>query len=78
MSPKGAEFNNSSISSFSASSATYSVLSVDVESKMSSSRVLLVSAVLVGLVTLSSCRSLGELSEQKTYSSAPSCNNNLL
>ncbi|XP_066325329.1 protodermal factor 1-like [Miscanthus floridulus] len=39
---------------------------------MSSSRVLLVSAVLVGLVTLSSCRSLGELSEQKTYSSAPS------
>ncbi|XP_066325246.1 protodermal factor 1-like [Miscanthus floridulus] len=38
---------------------------------MSSSRVLLVSAVLVGLVTLSSCRSLGELSEQKTYSSAP-------
>nr|CAB3446198.1 unnamed protein product [Digitaria exilis] len=36
-------------------------------------KVLLVSAVLVGLVTLSSCRSLGELSEQKTYSSTPSC-----
>ncbi|XP_062218666.1 protodermal factor 1-like [Phragmites australis] len=36
-----------------------------------SSKVLLVSAVLVGLVTLSSCRSLGELSEQKTYSSGP-------
>ncbi|TVU33163.1 hypothetical protein EJB05_24949 [Eragrostis curvula] len=36
-----------------------------------SSKVLLVSAVLVGLVALSSCRSLGELSEQKTYSSAP-------
>lgn len=46
-------------------------MSVDVESKMAS-KVLLVSAVLVGLVTLSSCRSLGELSEQKTYSSAPS------
>uniref|UniRef100_A0A0A8XYX5 Uncharacterized protein n=1 Tax=Arundo donax TaxID=35708 RepID=A0A0A8XYX5_ARUDO len=38
-----------------------------------SSKVLLVSAVLVGLVTLSSCRSLGELSEQRTYSSAPHC-----
>ncbi|KAF8642520.1 hypothetical protein HU200_067195 [Digitaria exilis] len=35
-------------------------------------KVLLVSAVLVGVVTLSSCRSLGELSEQKTYSSTPS------
>ncbi|TVU33393.1 hypothetical protein EJB05_25208, partial [Eragrostis curvula] len=37
-----------------------------------SSKVLLVSAVLVGLVAVSSCRSLpGDLSEQKTYSSAP-------
>ncbi|PVH65884.1 hypothetical protein PAHAL_1G097600 [Panicum hallii] len=35
-------------------------------------KVILVSAVLVGLVSLSSCRSLAELSEQKTYSSAPS------
>ncbi|GJN19390.1 hypothetical protein PR202_gb06665 [Eleusine coracana subsp. coracana] len=43
----------------------------DTENKMSS-KVLLVSAVLVGLVALSSCRSLGDLSEQKTYSSAPS------
>ncbi|KAJ1278663.1 hypothetical protein BS78_04G096000 [Paspalum vaginatum] len=38
---------------------------------MSSNKVLLVSFVLVGLVTLSSCRSLGEFSEQKT-TSAPS------
>ncbi|BAH91596.1 protodermal factor 1 [Oryza sativa Japonica Group] len=34
-----------------------------------SSKVLLISGVLVGLLSLSSCRSLGELSEQKTYSS---------
>ncbi|KAI4965930.1 protodermal factor 1-like [Hordeum vulgare subsp. vulgare] len=33
-------------------------------------KVLLMSAVLVGLVSLSSCRSLGELHEQKTYSSS--------
>lgn len=38
-----------------------------------SSKVLLVSAVLIGLVALSSCRSLGELSAEKTYSSAPNC-----
>ncbi|KAL6888951.1 hypothetical protein ACP4OV_009977 [Aristida adscensionis] len=36
-----------------------------------SAKVIFVSAVLVGLVSLCSCRSLGELSEQKTYSSAP-------
>jgi hypothetical protein len=36
-------------------------------------KVLLISAVLVGLVSLSSCRSLGELNEHKTYSSAPHC-----
>lgn len=47
-------------------------LSADVESKMAS-KVLFVSAILMGLITLSSCRSLGELSEQKTYSSTPSC-----
>jgi len=72
---KGTQFINLSISSFStSSSAIYSVLFVDVESKMAT-KVLLVSAVLVGLVSLSSCRSLAELSEQKTYtySSAPSC-----
>uniref|UniRef100_A0ACD5ZJU8 Uncharacterized protein n=1 Tax=Avena sativa TaxID=4498 RepID=A0ACD5ZJU8_AVESA len=34
-------------------------------------KLLLISAVLVGLVSLSSCRNLGELNEQKTYSSAP-------
>lgn len=34
-------------------------------------KVLLIGAVLVGLVSLSSCRSLVELNEQKTYSSAP-------
>ncbi|XP_047048574.1 protodermal factor 1-like [Lolium rigidum] len=34
-------------------------------------KVLLISAVLVGLVSLSSCRSLGELNEHKTYSSMP-------
>jgi len=70
---KGTQFINLSISSFStSSSAIYSVLFVDIESKMAT-KVLLVSAVLVGLVSLSSCRSLAELSEQKTYSSAPSC-----
>ncbi|KAL5211235.1 hypothetical protein ABZP36_022082 [Zizania latifolia] len=40
------------------------------ESKMSG-KVLLISVVLVGLLSLSSCRSLGELSEQKTYSATP-------
>ncbi|XP_051194603.1 protodermal factor 1 [Lolium perenne] len=34
-------------------------------------KVLLISVVLVGLVSLSSCRSLGGLDERKTYSSAP-------
>ncbi|CAN6230959.1 unnamed protein product [Urochloa humidicola] len=68
----GTQFINSSIPSFSTSSSvTYSVLSADIESKMAS-KVLLVSVVMVGLVTLSSCRSLGELSEKKNYSSAPS------
>ncbi|KAL5208490.1 hypothetical protein ABZP36_032925 [Zizania latifolia] len=41
------------------------------ESKMSG-KVLLTSVVVVGLLSLSSCRSLGELSEQKTYSATPS------
>ncbi|KAG8070216.1 hypothetical protein GUJ93_ZPchr0006g43063 [Zizania palustris] len=36
-----------------------------------SGKVLLISVVLVGLLSLSSCRSLGELSEQKTYSATP-------
>ncbi|CAM0946031.1 unnamed protein product [Alopecurus aequalis] len=34
-------------------------------------KVVLISAVLVGLVSLTSCRSLGELNDHKTYSSAP-------
>ncbi|KQJ94142.1 protodermal factor 1 [Brachypodium distachyon] len=34
-------------------------------------KALLISIVLMGLISLSSCRSLGELSEQNTYSSAP-------
>lgn len=39
---------------------------------MSSSKVLLICAVLVGLVAVSSCRSLlGDMSEKKSYSSAP-------
>jgi hypothetical protein len=66
--PATLQFINSSITT---ASTAYSLHTLRA-SKMGG-KVLLISAVLVGLVSLSSCRSLGELDEQKTYSSAPHC-----